>query len=406
MTAHLREIEKAIRRALQAGGAKAREAYMTRDFRVARKPDGTSVTTADIDVQRIVTSELRAALPDVAIVAEESAPSPEFDAAGPFLAVDPIDGTTNFVRGIPLFSITCAYLEDGEALVGGVYDPIHDDYFRAIRGGGAFWNGRPIAPDPVRELPRADVSLPVDTLGDGDVRARVLGGIVPRVRKVRALRAAALEVCGVACGRLHAAVHGGVAVWDVAAATLIVEEAGGVWSSLEGSARFAERGRVTTVAAATPELHATLLDLLQPVKDVVACAVYRDAGRDEVLAVLRPEDDPDLPGIWGLPAASKKADELWEEVVARVGREKLGVSLAAGALLAEGEDRRAGRRIRMRVYEARCTDGEPRVPQPVTGVTQYRSWRWARAAELEPGARAGSLCCRLFLEAGRGPGRS
>lgn len=403
MGSHWHEIERAIRRALLAGGRKAREAYRTRDFRVARKPDGTSVTSADLEVERLVTADLRAALPDIPIVAEESGPRDDIDPAGPLLAVDPIDGTTNFVRQIPLFSVTCAYLEGGRALVGGVYDPIHDDYFHASRGGGAFWNDRPIAPDPVRDFSRADVSLPFDTLEE-DVRAAVLREVVPRVRKVRTLRATALEICGVGCGRLHASIHGRVAVWDVAAATLIVEEAGGAWSlpgGPGGPASFATRERFTAVAAATAELHGMLLEILGLVKEVVACVVYRNGGQREVLAVLRPEDDPDLPGIWGLPAVSKNASESWEDAIARVGREKLGVSLTAGPLLAEGEGVGAGPRIRMRVYEARLANGEPRVPQPVPGVTQYRSWRWAEATDFEPGARAGSLCCRLFLEARR-----
>ncbi len=126
-------------------------------------------------------------------------------------------------------------------------------------------------------------------------------------------------------------------------------------------------------------------------------SVAWDGDPSQVLLVLRPQDDPDLPDVWGLPAVSLRTGESWEEAVARVGREKLGVRLGPGRLLAEGEGAREQGWLRMRLYEARVEKGTPHVPQPVAGVTQYASWRWGRAADLEPGARRGSLCCRLFL---------
>lgn len=134
------------------------------------------------------------------------------------------------------------------------------------------------------------------------------------------------------------------------------------------------------------------------VRESVACVVHRDDARRRVLAVLRPQDDPDLPGIWGLPAASRRPGESWEAAVERIGRDKLGVRLRPGRVLAEGERARAEYVLKMRLYEARLEEGEPRVAQRVPGVTQYAAWRWADARLLEPGARAGSLCCRLYLE--------
>lgn len=136
-------------------------------------------------------------------------------------------------------------------------------------------------------------------------------------------------------------------------------------------------------------------------KEAVACVVYRDRSRCEVLMVLRPEDDPDLPGVWGFPAVSRRPGESWEGAVARIGRDKLGVPLRTVGLLAEGEGPRGSEVLHMRLYEARVEGGGPRVPQPARGVTQYPSWRWGGSLLLEPGARQGSLCCRLFLEVAR-----
>jgi ADP-ribose pyrophosphatase YjhB (NUDIX family) len=120
-----------------------------------------------------------------------------------------------------------------------------------------------------------------------------------------------------------------------------------------------------------------------------------------VLAVRRPPDDDDLPDAWGLPAGSLRAGESWQDAVLRAGREKLGVELEVGDVLEEGELERAGFTLHMRLYAARIAAGEPHVPQPTPGVTQYAALEWATADRFEPAARAGSLCCRLYLRARR-----
>lgn len=127
--------------------------------------------------------------------------------------------------------------------------------------------------------------------------------------------------------------------------------------------------------------------------------VIRDPARSAlVLAVRRPPDDEDLPDAWGLPAASLRDGETWEDAVRRAGREKLGVTLDAGALLEEGRIERGSYTLHMRLYEARVARGEPRVPQPTAGVTQYSALEWAPANRFEPAAAQGSLCCRLYLQ--------
>lgn len=117
-----------------------------------------------------------------------------------------------------------------------------------------------------------------------------------------------------------------------------------------------------------------------------------------VLAVRRPEDDEELPGAWGLPAASLRGEESWAEAAARIGPEKLGVALEVGDVLRQGVADREGRRLRMRLYRAEVAAGEPEVPQDAPDVTQYVEWAWAPPARLRPSARRGSLCSRLCLE--------
>jgi ADP-ribose pyrophosphatase YjhB (NUDIX family) len=130
-------------------------------------------------------------------------------------------------------------------------------------------------------------------------------------------------------------------------------------------------------------------------KRSVSLAIHGPGGR--VLLVQRPPDDDDLPLVWGLPAASLAAGEGWDGAVRRAAREKLGVVVEPGRLLESGGLDRAAYRLEMRLYEARVVAGEPLVPQPVEGVTQYLGWRWGEPEELEPAAGAGSLCSRLYL---------
>ena len=124
------------------------------------------------------------------------------------------------------------------------------------------------------------------------------------------------------------------------------------------------------------------------------------------LLVRRPDDDPDLPGVWGLPAGSHAEGEMDRTLVRRIGREKLGVETEDLGCLSAGHIDRAGYRLEMRLHAARIVAGEPRVPQSVPGVTQYSEWGWKPPVGLRDGARRGSLCCRLALDlATDGPGR-
>ena len=123
------------------------------------------------------------------------------------------------------------------------------------------------------------------------------------------------------------------------------------------------------------------------------------------LLVRRPHDDPDLPGVWGLPAGSQAAGETDEALVRRIGRDKLGVETADLGPLSDGCVDRDGYRLSMRLHAARVVSGDPGVPQPVPGVTQYSAWRWQAPKALRDGAARGSLCCRLALDVAADSGR-
>ena len=132
-------------------------------------------------------------------------------------------------------------------------------------------------------------------------------------------------------------------------------------------------------------------------KQSVSIAVFDPSNRNRILVVQRPNDDEDLPNVWGLPASSLRAGESFEEAVVRTGREKLGVELTIVRELNRGVTPRRDHTLEMRLYEAVIWHGEPRVPQPHEGVTQYQRWIWDTAERLRQGAESGSLCCGLML---------
>ncbi|MEX2530152.1 MAG: NUDIX domain-containing protein [Gemmatimonadota bacterium] len=135
------------------------------------------------------------------------------------------------------------------------------------------------------------------------------------------------------------------------------------------------------------------------VRRVVSLAIRCPEDPGRVLVVRRPDDDPDLPGVWGLPAGRIREGEGRRNSVQRIGLEKLGVGVEPGALLNHGRTRRREYHLEMELVDARLMEGKPMVPQGHHGITQYTEWRWGCGVDLEPAAALGSLCCRLFLEA-------
>jgi 8-oxo-dGTP diphosphatase len=135
------------------------------------------------------------------------------------------------------------------------------------------------------------------------------------------------------------------------------------------------------------------------IKRSVALAITEPARPGSLLIVQRPDDDADLPGVWGLPAASLRDRESWHDAARRAGLEKLGVELAIGPAVAEGRAERSDYTLHMRVFDAQVAHGSPHVPQTAANVTQYAAWRWGSGADLRPAAERGSLCSTLYLSA-------
>lgn len=208
--------------------------------RVDKKGAIDLVTEVDVAVERWFRDFIAERFPDHTILAEElQAASPAARAGAPAThrwIFDPIDGTTNFAHGLPIFCASLALEIDGVVMVGAVYDPTRQELFTAERGGGAFLNGRRIQVSAATNLIDALLctGFPYDVHESGEDILGLFSAFIRRSRAVRRLGSAALDLCYVAAGRLDGFWEQRLKPWDVAAGALIVEEAGGTINGMDG----------------------------------------------------------------------------------------------------------------------------------------------------------------------------
>lgn len=216
------------------------------------------VTEMDNAADSLISRRLLHARPDDALLTEESGESA--GKSGVRWVVDPIDGTVNYLYGMPDWAVSIAAEAGGETIAGVVEAPRRGETFTAVRGRGAWRNGAAISGNPDVPLDRALVATGFGYASGRRARqARVLLGVLPHVRDIRRAGSAALDVCSVACGRVDAYYERGVHAWDIGAAGLIAEEAGARVAGLDGKPASPEM----TIAAPEP-LFTALHDLLAP----------------------------------------------------------------------------------------------------------------------------------------------
>jgi myo-inositol-1(or 4)-monophosphatase len=251
---YLRVCEEAVRR----GGREIQD-WVGR-FEVRHKGPADLVTQADLASQETVRRIVLGAFPEHSLLGEETLPGqPVGERTEYRWIVDPLDGTTNFVHGVPHYAVSLALERNGELLVGAVYDPSLDECFAAAAGRGAWLNGRPIHTSGVTQLSDAlaAVGFPPNVKLDSPDMAVFLD-MVGRCQAIRRSGSSALNLCYVAAGRFDLYWSYSTKIWDVAAGVLIVREAQGPVTSPSGGEFCLEEARF--LAAATPELHAQLLE--------------------------------------------------------------------------------------------------------------------------------------------------
>ena len=218
------------------------------------------VTRCDTGVQRFLQRELADRWPDVQFLGEEGG-SAAPDPAGRVFVLDPVDGTANLMHHFGHSAISLALVEAGTPVLGLVYDPFRDEMFRAVRGGGAFRNGRPIRASAAPGLARSVIAVgtsPYDReLADRNFAA--FRAIFDRCEDIRRTGSAALDLAYVAAGRLEGYMERNLKPWDFAAGMLLVTEAGGRTSDLEGAPLYPLAN--ANVVAAAPAVFDELLPL-------------------------------------------------------------------------------------------------------------------------------------------------
>ncbi len=250
----------AVRAARQAGSVIMRSFNRLDTLTVSEKQVNEYVSEVDRNAERAIIDTIRKAYPAHAILAEESGAhgKDEFQ-----WVIDPLDGTTNYLHGFPQFAISIALMHRGRLETGVVYDPLRDEMYTAVRGGGALLNDRRLRVSEQKVLKGAllGTGIPFRDRRYIDAYLGMLKDLTEETAGIRRPGSAALDFAYVAAGRLDGFWELGLSVWDFAAGALLVQEAGGVVSDIRGGSRHLESGNVI---AAGVRLHRTIVDTIRP----------------------------------------------------------------------------------------------------------------------------------------------
>jgi myo-inositol-1(or 4)-monophosphatase len=248
-----------VQAALKAGKSLSRDFGEVQNLQVSLKGPGDYVSQADRKAEKIVREELLKARPTYGFLGEESEEIKGTDGAHRWI-VDPLDGTTNFLHGIPLFGTSIALERSGEIVAGVVYNPATDDLFTAERGGGAFVNDRRLRVSGRKNLSDSVIGCGVPHLG-GRQHGRFLvqlRHVMGEVAGIRRLGAASIDLAYVAAGRFDGFWEEYLSPWDVAAGVILIKEAGGFVSDLSGGSDFVEGG---SIVAGNEHIHKALVEV-------------------------------------------------------------------------------------------------------------------------------------------------
>jgi myo-inositol-1(or 4)-monophosphatase len=245
--------------------ARAAAVRLKRDYgevdqlQVSRKGPADFVTAADTRTEKILWNELSRARPDYGFLMEEGGRAVGKDGTRRWI-IDPIDGTTNFVHGIAHFAISIGLEENGDIIAGLIFDPINELMFTAEKGQGAYLNERRLRVSNRLRMSDALISTGIPFLGRGEDtdHARFLkemGAVMAISAGIRRFGSAALDLAYVAAGRFDGFWESGLQPWDIAAGLLLVREAGGLVTEIDGGDRMMETG---SVLAANPHIHPPL----------------------------------------------------------------------------------------------------------------------------------------------------
>ncbi len=230
---------------------------------VEEKEWNSLVSYVDKNAEKFLVNELSLILPEAGFITEENTVGPsERDWVW---IIDPLDGTTNFLEQIPIFSVSVALMYKGLPVIGIVYEVCRDEMFYAYKGGGSWLNGKSISVSKKENLHEAVTAtgFPYTREFDYDTALSVFKSFLTESRDIRRLGSAAVDLCYVAAGRFGVYYEVTLNVWDVAAGVLIVTEAGGIVSDLSGDDHHLNNGQILATA---PQFYDRALELVSPMK--------------------------------------------------------------------------------------------------------------------------------------------
>lgn len=236
-------LQIAIKAARAGGQILLRHLSRLESIPVVEKERNDFVSEVDRNAEKEILREIRRVFPRHAILAEESGAIGD---ARQVWVIDPLDGTSNYLRGVPHFSISIALLDDGEPQLGLVFDPLRSELFTATRGGGAFLNDKRMRVAQRKSLDGvlAATGFPFRQHEHLDAHWGMTRAVLTAAHDIRRTGSAALDLAYVAAGRFDAYWESGVKPWDVAAGALLVREAGGRCTDFAGGDRFIDTGNI------------------------------------------------------------------------------------------------------------------------------------------------------------------
>ena len=249
-----------VRAARRAGDYISRQTDRLSDIRIETKSGNDFVSEVDREAERLIIETVRRSYPDHAFVAEESGERGESEFEW---IIDPLDGTTNFLHGFPVFAVSIALRIRGRIEHGVIYDPLRQELFTASRGSGTQLDGRRLRVGQRKELGNAllGTGFPYREGDDLETYMKTFRAMTEKSRGIRRAGAAALDLAYVAAGRLDGFWEMNLKLWDIAAGALMVQEAGGLTGSLDGGTTHFETGNIL---AANPKLFAEMAKVLRP----------------------------------------------------------------------------------------------------------------------------------------------
>ena len=254
-----------VQAAMKAGRSLSHDFGEVQNLQVSRKGPADFVSNADLAAEKIIHEELKLARPDYGFLMEESGVEVGVDPQHRWI-VDPLDGTTNFLHGIPFFAVSIALERDGEIVSGVVYNPASDELYTAERGKGAYLNDRRMRVAARSHMSESVIGTGIPFLGHGDHERHIReqNAMMSKVAGIRRPGAAALDLAFVAAGRYDGFWEHDLKAWDMAAGIILIRESGGLVSDMDDRQKMFETGNIV---AGNEKIHR---QVLQTIKDAAA----------------------------------------------------------------------------------------------------------------------------------------